>query len=245
MKTNPEIITETSDYFVLNKPAGYSVEAAANVPSLYNWLQDNNTFKNVMAGLERGGVVHRLDVETSGVVVWAKTAESQAELKLLWQGRQVEKTYLALVVGETEESGTIELPIERDNRNNRQKVAMLPSEKSRPAITTYQRLAVGPARHASTGVAGGEWGDKKLSLLEVHPITGRTHQIRVHLKAIGHPIIGDKLYGEKSTDEIAKSLGLNRQFLHAWKIKLNGETYVAPLPEELVDTLTKTSINFS
>lgn len=229
--TEPTIIAETNDYFVMNKPAGYSVEEQNNLPSLFNWLQTQYVFEHILKSLERGGVVHRLDVETSGVVVWAKTSAAQMELKILWQGRQVEKTYLALVIGETEKSGTIDLNIERDNKNDRQKVAMLMTEKSRPAITTYSRLAVG------------EWGEKKMSLLEVHPITGRTHQIRVHLKAIGHPIIGDKLYGEKGTDEIAKTLDLHRQFLHAWKIKLQDKEYEAPLPTELKATLEKVGIS--
>ncbi len=229
----PRLIAETDDYLVINKPAGFSVEPANNLPSLYEWLQSHDVFKDIMSRLERGGVVHRLDAETSGVVIWAKTASAQNELKTLWQGRQVEKTYLALVVGETEPSGTIDLSTERDNRNDRQKVSLLPSEKSRPALTTYKRLRVG------------EWKNQKITLVEVHPVTGRTHQIRVHLKAIGHPIIGDKLYGEKATDELAKSLGLNRQFLHAWKIRLQEREYLAPLPADLKTVLEKLQLPFS
>lgn len=227
----PNIITQTTDYLVINKPAGFSVEQAPSAPSLYDWLDQNDGFKDIIHHLERGGVVHRLDVETSGVVIWAKTSDAQAQLKTLWQGRQVEKTYLALVVGECPKSGIIELPIERDNKNDRQKVALLPSSKARPAITNYQRLAVG------------EYGEKKLSLVEVHPITGRTHQIRVHLKATGHPIIGDKLYGEKATDELAASLKLERQFLHAWKIKLLNHEYEAPLPADLASALEKAAMS--
>lgn len=228
----PKIITETADYWVINKPAGYSVEEQNNLSSLFEWLHANYTFKSIMRDLERGGVVHRLDVETSGVVIWAKTAQAQQELKTLWQGRQVKKTYVALVIGKTEPSGSIELSIERDNRNDRQKVALLPSERSRPAITTYTLQAVG------------EWEGKKLSLLEVHPITGRTHQIRVHLKAIGHPIIGDKIYGEKATDELAHSLGLNRQFLHAWRLELpHSHLYQAALPMDLENVLEKIKID--
>lgn len=224
----PTIIAETDEYFVVSKPAGYAVERQNDLPSLYQWLLQKYGF---LEKLERGGVVHRLDVETSGLVVWAKTATAQSELKLLWQGRQVEKTYLALVIGETEPAGTIDLNIERDNKNDRQKVAMLMTEKSRPALTTYKQLAVG------------EWGEKKLSLLEVHPITGRTHQIRVHLKAVGHPIIGDKLYGEKSTNELASALDLHRQYLHAWKIRLRDQSYSAPLPSELENALRKVNID--
>ncbi|HSX42095.1 MAG TPA: RluA family pseudouridine synthase [Candidatus Saccharimonadales bacterium] len=238
--TEPTILAETDDYFVLNKPAGYSVETLANTHSLVDWLQTQYVFKHIQqSGLERGGVVHRLDVETSGAVIWAKTAAAQHELKTLWQGRQVEKTYLALVIGETESSGTIDLNIERDNKNDRQKVAMLMTEKSRPAITTYKRLAIGTS--TSLGVKG--LGEKKISLLEVHPITGRTHQIRVHLKAIGHPIIGDKLYGEKGTDELAKSLDLSRQFLHAWKIKIQDQSFTAPLTDELEAVLEKVGLS--
>ncbi|MEK7202568.1 MAG: RluA family pseudouridine synthase [Patescibacteria group bacterium] len=220
----PTLITENADYFVINKPAGYSVEPHPNYPSISDWL---NTVYHIYAikDLDRFGIVHRLDVETSGVLIWAKNKLAQEDLQKSWQGRVVKKTYIALVVGETPEAGSVELSIERDNRNDRMRVALLPSAKSRPAITNYRRLAVG------------EREGEKVSLVECSPVTGRTHQIRVHLQSIGHPIIGDELYGSKLSDNLAEHLGLTRQFLHASSIELDANTYQAPLPEDLQNVL--------
>jgi 23S rRNA pseudouridine1911/1915/1917 synthase len=232
----PLILTETEDYFVLNKPAGMAVEPPSRTETLQDWLLKSGKIEKGEWGPEdRWGVVHRLDTDTSGVMVWAKNRAAQIDLRTQWQGRQVEKTYLALVVGETPKEGSIELAIERDNKHDRQKVALLPSPRSRPAITHYKRL--------TTGEVAGE----KVSLVECHPITGRTHQLRVHLKAIGHPIIGDGLYGEKKTDQIAKVIGLARQFLHASRLCLPDPSehrcFEAPLPEDLQTALQKSNAN--
>lgn len=233
--TEPLILAETEDYFVFNKPAGMAVEPPARAATLQDWLLEQGKIeKGEWEPEDRWGVVHRLDADTSGVMVWAKNRAAQIDLRTKWQGRQVEKTYLALVVGETPKEGSIELSIERDNRQDRQRVALLPSPRSRPAITEYRLLAVGKV------------GNETVSLVECHPITGRTHQLRVHLKAIGHPIIGDGLYGEKKTDQIAKALTLTRQFLHASRLCLpDGPEqlcYEAPLSADLTDVLKKSSI---
>lgn len=227
---NPNIIAENSDYYVIYKPAGYSVEPHQNYPSITDWLDERYGLKHIMSAADRFGIVHRLDVETSGVLIWAKTPSAQQDLQKLWQGRSVKKTYLVLVVGGSSTEGSVELNIERDNRNDRQRVALLPSVKSRPAITSYTRLAVG------------EWQGQKVSLLECHPITGRTHQIRVHLQSIGNPIIGDKIYGTKESDRLAEALGLHRQFLHASSIELDGNSYAAPLADDLRLVLERLSI---
>lgn len=232
--TEPKILTETDEFFVINKPAGFSVEPHPRFPSIADWIQTLYTFKGIRGLNEKDGVVHRLDVETSGVMIWAKNIEAQEKLKLLWQGRQTEKTYLALVVGETEVTGEIDLAIKRDNKNNKQKVVMLNDGSGRPAITRFKRLAVG------------EISGQKVSLVEAHPVTGRTHQIRVHFKAIGHPLIGDRLYGEKASNEVAQSLGLGRHFLHATELCLpineQRTCYQAPLPTELTAALDKIGI---
>lgn len=225
----PTIIQETSDYFVINKPAGYSVEPHPNYPSISDWL-DSLYRIYAMKDMDRFGIVHRLDVETSGVLIWAKNKLAQEDLRKTWQGRVVKKTYLALVVGETAAEGSVELSIERDNRRDKMRVTLLPSAKARPAITNYQRLAVG------------EWEGEKVSLVECNPVTGRTHQIRVHLQSTGHPIVGDKLYGSKLSDALADSLGLARQFLQAWQLKLDGNIYQAPLPEDLSQLLNQLNI---
>lgn len=230
--TEPEITTETPEYWVINKPAGLAVEPPSKGQTLQDWLLKKKFIQQEDWGHEsRLGVVHRLDTDTSGVLIWAKNPTSQEKLKHLWQGRAVKKTYLALVVGECPPSGTIELPLIRDNKNDRQAVAWLADQRARPAITEYVRLCCGTV------------GQNVVSLVRVHPITGRTHQIRVHLKAIGHPIIGDDLYGEKSTEIIAKSLKLNRQFLHATELCLPGvDCYHASLPADLKQALTAASI---
>lgn len=230
----PEIITETPDYFVINKPAGMACEPPSHAKTLRDWLIENGHIKKGEWDEEsRYGIVHRLDTDTSGVTIWAKNKAAQERLKLEWQGRQVEKTYIALVAGECNPpagGGEIELSIARDNKNDKMKVVWLNDQKSRPAITRYKLLGVGQV------------GQYRTSLVEAHPITGRTHQIRVHFKAISHPLIGDKLYGEKATDEIAKAIGLNRQLLHASNIKLEGKEYSVPLPEDLKSALAKTGI---
>lgn len=230
----PTLIAETVDYFVINKPAGYSVEPHDRYPSITDWLREHYGFKPIMNEANRWGIVHRLDVETSGVLIWAKTELAQIELQKLWQGRQVKKTYLALVAGETLAEGDIEVSLERDNRNDKQRVALLPSAKARPAITEYTRLAVGDSAKI-------ENPNSKIynlvSLLECHPITGRTHQIRVHLNYLGHPIIGDKLYGNKLSDRIAAELKLDRHWLHAASIILDGREFTALLPADLKSTL--------
>ncbi|HUD21202.1 MAG TPA: RluA family pseudouridine synthase [Candidatus Saccharimonadales bacterium] len=216
----PSIITETDDYFVINKPAGWGVEPPSHGDTILDWLTANKKItKSDWPEDSRYGVVHRLDTDTSGVLLWAKNPAAQEKLKLLWQGRQVEKTYLALVIGECEKEGTVELALARDNKNDRQKVVWV--GEGRPAITTYKTIGTVTV------------GEKAVSLIEAHPITGRTHQIRVHMKAIEHPIIGDKLYGDKNTDRLAESLGIKRQMLHAWKLKLpDTAEYSAILPAD-------------
>lgn len=233
---DPTVIAQTEDYLVIDKPAGYSVEEPSRMPTIQSWLTDTKLIDPSLWPVgERPGTVHRLDVETSGVLIWAKTPDAQRDLKLLWQGRQTEKTYLALVAGETNESGTVELAIKRDNQHDKQTISWLNEPNGRAAITTYKRLGVG-------SLAG-----QTVSLLEVKPITGRTHQIRIHLQSQGHPIIGDKTYGNKASKAIATELGLTRQFLHAYRICLpyanSRVCYQSKLPKDLLDSLTRANIS--
>ena len=118
----------------------------------------------------------------------------------------------------------------RDNKKDRQIVAIFPNPKARIAITKYERLNQA------------NFNGVKVSLIEVHPITGRTHQIRVHLKAIGNPVLGDKQYTTKEAKKIAEVLSLTRQFLHAESLVVAGKKYQAELPDDLVDTLKRLGI---
>lgn len=238
--TTPIIIAENPDYFVIDKPAGMAVEPidrAQGKPSSHrttvrDWMVESGRIKvGDWPENSRLGVVHRLDSDTSGLLIWAKNSEAQENLKLSWQGRQVKKTYLALVLGETNPEGEIDLPLSRDNKNKRQKVDQLETDRSRAALTTYHTLKIG------------EYQGEKVSLVEAHPVTGRTHQLRVHLKAIGHTIIGDELYGNKDTRRLAEKFNLTRQFLHAWKIELaDAATFKADLPNDLSLVLQKVGI---
>jgi 23S rRNA pseudouridine1911/1915/1917 synthase len=232
-----DLIYDDENYFVVNKPAGMAVERPAKTTTLIEALTNQKIINpTIWKPDERYGVVHRLDSDTSGVIILAKNQETQAKLKLLWQGRTVKKKYLALAAGSAELSGQIELSIERDNKNDRQVIAWLQSSKARPAITSYQKIGEGRI------------GENPVSLLEVHPITGRTHQIRVHLKAINHPIVGDRLYGDKRSIELAVAAGLNRQFLHAASLQFiwnqQEVCYRANLPSELLRVLELSGINW-
>lgn len=229
----PKLLFSNDHFLVINKPAGWATEPPGR-QSIRDWLVKQSKIIPTEWQDERVGIVHRLDTDTSGVLLWAKNQSTQEQLRLLWRGRAVEKTYLALVSGDINPEGIIELSLVRDNKKDRQAVSWVPTDKSRSAMTRYKKIG--------QGLLDGE----KVSLVEAHPVTGRTHQIRVHLKAVGHPIIGDSLYGEKVSTGIAKKLGLKRQFLHAQKITLefSGKKYQfeAPLPNDLAEALKSVSI---
>lgn len=241
MSGEPSINRHTDDYYVIDKPAGYAVEPVAAYPSVGDWLISQGKINPKDWPPDgRLGVVHRLDVDTSGVLIWARNPAAQEGLKRLWQGRAVEKTYLGLAVGELPEQGTVELAIRRDNKKDRQKVCLLMEAGCRPAITEYRRLRT--AEVAGTTV----------SLFEAKPITGRTHQIRVHLQHLGHPIVGDKLYGSKSSRAVAKALNLDRHFLHAKELKMTWPRqgkeedliFTSPLPDQLTGILDKLALDY-
>jgi 23S rRNA pseudouridine1911/1915/1917 synthase len=218
-----EVVFESPDLVVLNKPAGLVVHPAPGhaADTLANALMAR--YPNLAVGhAQRPGIVHRLDKGTSGLLVVALTDRAFQQLVNQMQNRLVHKEYLALVAGRVKpDQGTIEAPIGR-NRANRQKMDIVP--EGREARTGFRVLE----RFAS------------YSLLRLKLETGRTHQIRVHLAAIGHPIVGDAVYGSG-----AASLGLDRPFLHAWYLGfelLAGEACLvcwAPLPAELADVLSR------
>jgi 23S rRNA pseudouridine1911/1915/1917 synthase len=223
------ILYEDADLLVVDKPAGLTVHPAAGVRrgTLAAALLAYRPELAAVGGPERPGIVHRLDRDTSGLLVVAKNEAARAALARQWKERLVEKGYLALVHGRLEPSqGVIDAPIGRDPRH-RQRMAVV--EGGREARTAYRVRRYLPARPARRDV---------YSLVEVTPSTGRTHQIRVHFAALGHPLVGDRVYGRPSGV-------LGRQFLHAHRLAFRHPVdgrpleFESPLPEDLRQALQR------
>jgi len=219
-----DIVFEDQNVIVVNKPAGMVVHPAVGhaTGTLVHAALAHAPEMEGISGEKRPGVVHRLDKDTSGLILLAKNDAALHGLQEQFRSRKVAKVYLALVDGKPPTpTGRIEAPVGRNPAERRQ-MAVVQPDKGREAISEYSTRQ-SFAQH---------------TLLEVHPLTGRTHQIRLHLRFIGCPVAGDTIYGRKKT-----SLPLNRHFLHAWRltIHLPGEnqarTFEAPLPGELVHIL--------
>jgi 23S rRNA pseudouridine1911/1915/1917 synthase len=220
-----EILYEDPDVLVVNKPSGLVVHPSPGHWSgtMVNALLARDTEYGGIAGVLRPGIVHRLDRDTSGLIMVAKTDAAQASLMAQLKARRVKKTYLALVQGSVEAAaGRIEAPIGRDPR---QRTRMAVVADGRPSVTGYR------VRERFRG-----W-----TLLEVDLVTGRTHQIRVHLAALGHAVAGDPVYGTGTSRRGPD--GLERLFLHAWRIVFASPAtgdlvrVEAPLPEALEPVL--------
>lgn len=232
------IVHEDEAILVLDKPAGVATHGFSP--------RDESTLANFLAAkrpelLRVGkirwepGLVHRLDKETSGLVLVAKTQAAFVHLQRQFRLRRVKKNYLALVWGGTDARGTIEIPLAHDERDRRRMTAILSSARRK-----NQKMWQAKTRYKKLGSARG------LTLLEIEMETGVTHQIRVHLAAIGHPIVADVLYGERTTE----NFGLTRHFLHAWKLVFehpdDGQTITVhtDLPVELHAVLNRLMIRF-
>jgi len=236
-----DIVYEDADLAVVNKPAGMMVHAGAgtteddrNRGTLVNALLHRFSRLSSAGGELRPGIVHRLDKATSGLIVVAKNDESHRKLAAQFAGRQVKKTYIALVHGwMKQDRGTIRSSISRD-RVRRTRMTTRRSA-GREAITHYTVQKRIDSKYG------------KFSLLELQIDTGRTHQIRVHLASLGHPVVGDTLYGApreiRSKDHA--TLSLPRNFLHAAKLELQHPrtdgrlSFSRPLPEELSEFLER------
>ncbi|MGE5222615.1 MAG: RluA family pseudouridine synthase [Omnitrophica WOR_2 bacterium] len=219
-----DIIFENKDLMVINKPAGMVVHPAAGHSrgTLVHAALAHAPEMEGIGGEQRPGIVHRLDKDTSGLILLAKNDFTHRRLVEQFKDRQVKKIYLALVDGHPPTpTGRIEAPIGRSPAN-RQMMAVVPEHKGRQAITEYRSLETF-SQH---------------TYLEVHPLTGRTHQIRVHMAFLGCPVVGDRIYGKHKS-----SLPIHRQFLHAARLSLylpgesNARTFEAPLPDELENIL--------
>jgi len=220
-----DILFEDDALLVVNKPARMVVHPAAGHTggTLVNAVLGHNP-EIVTGNAERPGIAHRLDRDTSGVMLIAKTDAALHELQKQFAARAVHKTYLALVQGEVRAPhGKIDAPLARHPRD-RKKMAVVTAPHARQAVTVFHVLARSAA----------------YSLLSVEPETGRTHQIRVHLAFLKHPVVGDEMYGKRKNE-----LGLERQFLHAWRIQFTHPvsrapmTFQAALPSELRDALAR------
>jgi 23S rRNA pseudouridine1911/1915/1917 synthase len=218
-----EILYEDGDLLVINKPAGMVVHPAAGHwhGTLVNAVLYHAPDLEGIGGVHRPGIVHRLDKDTSGLILVAKNDRAHRDLQAQFKGREVEKSYLALVYGlVSPASGEIDAPVARDP-GERKRMAIMPG--GRAAVTRYETL--------------GAYG--KHTLLLCRPLTGRTHQIRIHLAHIGHPIVGDSVYGGKRKPPAP----CPRQFLHAHRIRFRlprtGQTveFSSPLPADLQSVL--------
>lgn len=241
---NINILYEDNDVLAINKPAGLVVhpDGRTKEPTLADWLLEKypgirgvgETIPLTKGGvIEKWGIVHRIDRGTSGVLLVAKTQESFLNLKSQFQARTIKKSYRTIAHGVFKEPvGTIDKPIGRSTSDFRRWSAEYGARgELRTAVTEYRVIGTGD-------VSG-----TKLSYLEVNPHTGRTHQIRVHLKAVGHPILCDKLYAPKSPC----LLGFERTALHAFSIVFKGSDgrehkVEAPVPEDFKAGLAELSL---
>ncbi|MEJ7901413.1 MAG: RluA family pseudouridine synthase [Thermomicrobiales bacterium] len=222
-----DVLYNDDDVVVINKPPGLVVHPAPGHPkgTLVNALLYH--FPEIsIAGSTRPGIVHRLDKDTSGVMIVAKTDRSQTSLVEQWQGRSVEKHYVALVAGVIEEEeATIDAPIGRDPANRLRMAAVRSGKDAISHFTVRRRY-------------------KDATLLDVRIETGRTHQIRVHLAMIGAPVLGDRLYSTPKSRGVSSEHGIGRHFLHASLLTVdlpNGKrtTFEAPMADDLTAVLDR------
>ncbi|WP_153948115.1 RluA family pseudouridine synthase [Cupriavidus sp. U2] len=226
-----DVLYEDDALLVINKPAGLVVHPAAG-----NW---SGTVLNGLlhrdphaARLPRAGIVHRLDKETSGLMVVARTLTAQTDLVRQLQARTVKRTYIALVWGETPDEGTIDAPIGRDPRE-RTRMAIVHTNSGKPSRTHFETLGTVPL------------GRSKVSMVMCQLETGRTHQIRVHFESIGHPLVGDPVYhkatqrGQRPAVRVPLPVPFTRQALHAYRLGLmhpvtgRKKSWEAEPPEDL------------
>ena len=208
------ILYEDDDLIAVDKPAGLVVHPAPGheTGTLVNAILHYCPDLKGVGGVQRPGIVHRLDKDTSGIILVAKNDRAHRHLQAQFKNRTIEKTYLALLIGQLKQrEGRIDAPIGRHLRQ-RKRMAVTSAEKGRNAITEFEVEAY----YETT------------TLISAHPLTGRTHQIRVHFASIGHPVIGDAIYGPRRD-----AYKLGRHFLHAHRLR-----FQRPADDALLDLLS-------
>jgi len=230
---NLPILFEDDTFLAINKPPGIVVNNAESVKgeTVQDWAEEKLGMKNTENGMKntddfvgRAGIVHRIDKETSGILLIAKTPESFIELQRQFKERLIKKTYIAITHGKiVPEIGEIRAPVGRLPWN-KERFGIVPGGKE--SVTRYKIIKM----HVLEGVP--------FSLVELYPETGRTHQIRVHMKYINHPLLGDYLYAGRKTSRDDREWA-PRVMLHAWKMRLlHPKTGVelaieAPIPDDM------------
>lgn len=228
------IIYKDKNFIALDKPAGLLVHPTANSkePTLVDWLLRQYPGIKKVGDPDRPGIVHRLDRDTSGIMLVAKNQKYFEYLKNLFQARAIKKTYRVLVRGRVmPKKGIIEKEIKIKSGTVKRTVFKGRSEKA--AVTEYKLL-----KQFTLSLSNGQSAD--FTWLEVKPLTGRTHQIRVHLASIGHPVVGDKVYGPKKPNLVLP--GTSRQVLHSYSLEFSPAPgkrikLAANLPEDIKSTL--------
>ena len=235
----PKIVHQDSSLLVINKPAGLIVNTADTVkePTLQDWVDNNFDYQLAHDRSHRNGIVHRLDKETSGVMILAKTPKVQKAIQSQFKNRTITKTYMALVHGRlSPASGAISLPLSRSQTDRQSFTVTIGGKMTKTSyqVDKYYLQLQDPKLRAKSY--------QGFSLVTLQPKTGRTHQLRVVLKHLGHPIVGDGKYTGKKRAR-ADKLWCQRQFLHAASITFTHPadnktvSYQAPLPLDLTSAI--------